>query len=688
MADEAGLMRFGPSNESAGAGRMKFGANSDQKAGHKRPRQNDAKQKSGGRDRSAGPRDEPTKPIKHDFDKYKRGQKADIRHVDDKKYHRETKQKESGFREATESAARAEILLTENAGYLEAEGPIEKTYKFKQSAIASAVDINVAKNGAELSLSDYGPYKLNYTRNGRHMLLGGAKGHIAVVDWNKFSVKAEFNVREPVHDVTFLHNNQLFAVAQKKYAYIYDHTGAEVHVLKNHIEPLALDFLPYHFLLASIGTAGWLKYQDVSTGNLVAEHRTKLGSCSVLRQNPWNAVMCAGHGNGSVTMWTPNMSTPVVKLVSHKGPVTAMAIDGGGRYMVTAGLDSRVKVWDIRRFTPVHDYFSVVPAHALDISQKGMVGVGFGSHVQIWGKEFGLEGIKGGGSASLLDPLHIAKGAGASDASASAAVSVFGSNKRQVFDDDDEDDDGDDGRIVVDGYLSNLAANAAAIGAVKAKSPYLRHELPAKTVVSLRFRPYDDICAIGHSGGLSSIIVPGAGEPNYDSLEADPFQAKKARQEAEVHQLLDKLPSTAITLDPNDVGAVDRAAQAVRDKEKREAENARKSAAAAALSGPGSKAAIAGDTERKKKRRGINKALKKQSNIITEQRLALLEKLQEEKDERAKEDEKKKKELAKKLKAGSAGAAGDHHDHEEHDADGRPKSALSRFFSNKKDGLR
>ena len=103
-------------------------------------------------------------------------------------------------------------------------------------------------------------------------------------------------------------------------SYIYDRDGVELHVLRNHIQPLALEFLPYHFLLASVGQAGYLKYQDTSTGDLVSEHRTKLGSCNVIRQNPWNAVLCLGHSNGYVTMWTPNMSLPVVKMLCHRGP--------------------------------------------------------------------------------------------------------------------------------------------------------------------------------------------------------------------------------------------------------------------------------------------------------------------------------------------------------------------------------
>jgi hypothetical protein len=50
----------------------------------------------------------------------------------------------------------------------------------------------------------------------------------------------------------------------------------------------------------------------------------------------------------------------------------------------------------------------------------------------------------------------------------------------------------------------------------------------------------------GHSGGFASVVVPGAGEPNFDSFAANPYESAKQRREAEVAMLLDKLPATTI----------------------------------------------------------------------------------------------------------------------------------------------
>lgn len=51
---------------------------------------------------------------------------------------------------------------------------------------------------------------------------------------------------------SFLQDHSHYAVAQKKYVFIYDRDGVELHRLKSHIEPTKLEFLPFHWLLATV----------------------------------------------------------------------------------------------------------------------------------------------------------------------------------------------------------------------------------------------------------------------------------------------------------------------------------------------------------------------------------------------------------------------------------------------------
>jgi U3 small nucleolar RNA-associated protein 7 len=87
-----------------------------------------------------------------------------------------------------------------------------------------------------------------------------------MLEWKSKRLVCEFQAKEKVRDVCFLQNDSMFAVAQEKYLHIYDNQGIELHCMRDHIEPVMLDYLPYHYLLVSASHSGQLKYLDVSLG--------------------------------------------------------------------------------------------------------------------------------------------------------------------------------------------------------------------------------------------------------------------------------------------------------------------------------------------------------------------------------------------------------------------------------------
>lgn len=51
--------------------------------------------------------------------------------------------------------------------------------------------------------------------------------------------------------------------------------------------------------------------------------------------------------------------------------------------MATSGLDGVVKVWDMRNWQAVNTWSMAVPAQSLAFSQKGLLAVGWGGHVNV-----------------------------------------------------------------------------------------------------------------------------------------------------------------------------------------------------------------------------------------------------------------------------------------------------------------
>jgi U3 small nucleolar RNA-associated protein 7 len=183
---------------------------------------------------------------------YGRGHQIDVKGIKDKKLRRTLGTLENKFKSAAVKAKDAEILLENTSGFLEPETELERTYKIRQDDIVGDIAVETAQKRFELKLDRLGPYACEYTRNGRQLLLAGRKGHVATMDWREGKLGCELQLGETVRDIKWLHNNQYFAVAQKKHVFIYDSNGVELHCLRKHVEVTHMEFLPYHFLLATL----------------------------------------------------------------------------------------------------------------------------------------------------------------------------------------------------------------------------------------------------------------------------------------------------------------------------------------------------------------------------------------------------------------------------------------------------
>lgn len=402
-------------------------------------------------------------------------------------------QSEDASKMSQNQAARFDLLLPEDAGFLEGDEG-EDTCTISQEDIADAVDIASSAKYFNLKLSQFGPYRLDYSKTGRHLVLGGRRGHIACLDWQSKQLMCEINVMESVNDVKWLHSESMYAVAQKKWLYIYDSNGVELHCIRKFNDVLRMQFLPYHFLLATASATSFLQYLDVSVGKEVAAICTKTGRLDVMCQNPYNAIIHLGHANGTVTLWSPNQKEALVKMLCHQGGVRSVSVDKTGLYMVTSGMDKKLKVYDIRAFKPLKSYFLPAGASCLSLSQRGLLSAATGDIVQVY---------------------------------------------RDVW-------------------------------STPVTKPYMAHRVRG-AVWGLQFCPFEDVLGVGHGDGFTSMLVPGAGEPNFDGLDANPYRSAKQRQEWEVKALLEKIQPELISLDPNKLGEVDRATFELRHQERIEA---------------------------------------------------------------------------------------------------------------------
>jgi len=367
---------------------------------------------------------------------------------------------------AARSALRSELLHTVEEGYIESE------VRLTQKDISSEIPIAIASRKFDFNLPN-GPYHVDVTKNGRTLLLGGENGHFASFDW--YGGKKFFEVfpDSSVRDVSFLHDGTMSAMATSKSVLTFDKNGVQIHEIRDAKGAISLEFLPKHWLLVAATENSRLVYLDITDGKSIATHYTKF-PITCMCQNPYNAVICTGHDRGSISMWTPNQSDPVARIMKHPAPVKGVAVDLSGYRLAAGHGDGSIQIWDIRNFDRTlinRSNFGGISDIA--ISAKGVLGIARGNYVEMY-KNF------------------------------------------------------------------------------EEKRSFLNSKFSSR-VTSLKFVTFDDFAICGLESGISSIVVPGSGEPNIDSNVANPYETVEWRQEQEVRRLLDKIPPNMISLNPDEV---------------------------------------------------------------------------------------------------------------------------------------
>jgi len=345
--------------------------------------------------------------------------------------------------------------------------PEQQVFTQSQKYIQNNVNLYTKEKAFSISM-DKGPYRCEYTGNGSHLLVTSATGYASAFNTQSLQLCFESELNDKIYDAKWLHNELYFATAQEDCVFVYDRNGIELHAVRDMRNTRMLEFLPYHFLLAGASTNGFLNYLDTSIGEIAGSIFIGDKSPACIRASPTNGVVHLGSARGVVSLWSPSQKSYLMKVKCHKSAVNSIEIDRSGNYMITAGNDNKISVFDIRStYKPVKTIGTKTSVHFTALSERNLLAIAYSNRI------------------AVLKDVHV------------------------------------DGTCV------------------------MKYTAPG-IVRSVGFCKHEDILGIGHQNGLTTIVVPGSGDPVYDTSETSPFMGVKERQRLEVKRLLEKIPADMI----------------------------------------------------------------------------------------------------------------------------------------------
>ncbi len=121
-------------------------------------------------------------------------------------------------------------------------------------------------------------------------------------------------------------------------------------------------------------------------------------------------ILAAASEHGTIVCWPKDVTagvrsgnTPPIVLPGHKGRVTALAC-GGGTVLASAGVDQKIRLWDMAEGKILHTFATATIVRALTMSGDGklLAAAGDDSVIQLWDVATGTAGIKLAGHADWV----------------------------------------------------------------------------------------------------------------------------------------------------------------------------------------------------------------------------------------------------------------------------------------------